>query len=101
FVWNAFTGGTSGALANEPKFEMNDNAGTILPDNAVVWTESDPSRATSTAYVLNAIVLNTPHTPGAHVEQVSLAGTTGPGAMATAFSTSGGTVIDGLQWQNQ
>jgi hypothetical protein len=98
FVWNAFTGGTSGASANRPLFESNEIANKILPDNAVVWTESDPSRAASTGYVLNAIVLNTPGTPGAHVEQVTLAGTTGPGAIT--FSTSGGTVIDGLQWTN-
>jgi hypothetical protein len=101
FQWNAFTGGTSGAMVNRPLFEFHDVPNTVLPDNAVVWTESQPSRATSTAYVLNAIVLNTPSVPGAHVEQVSLAGTTGPGPMATPFSTSGGTVIDGLQWKNQ
>jgi len=83
-----------------PAFEANETQDAILRDNAVVWTESQPSRATSTAYVLNAIVLNSPGTPGAHVEQVTLAGTTGPGPMATAFGTTGQTVIDGLQWQN-
>ncbi len=101
FLFTAITGGTSGTLGNRPFFETHEAQNTILLDNAVVWTESHPSRATTTPYVLNAIVLNTPGTPGAHVEQVSLAGTTGPGAMATAFSTGGGTVIDGLQWQDQ
>jgi len=92
-----YEAGTSGG---GPAPSFNHAFGLTL-DNAVTWTESQPSRATSTAYVLNAIVLNSPNTPGAHVERVSLAGATGPAAMATPFSTSGGTVIDGLQWQIQ
>ena len=94
-----YEAGTAGSGATPAGGWKDDGTNTI--DNAAIWTESDPTRQTSQPYVLGAIVLNTPGTAGAHVEQVSLAGTTGPGAMATAFSTSGGTVIDGLQWQNQ
>jgi len=52
------------------------------------WTASNP-------YTLNAVILdgNVP----AHVQQVTAAGTSGPGP-APSFSTTGGDVIDGLTW---
>jgi hypothetical protein len=86
--------GTSGS--GSPLFKHD---GTTIIDNAVTWTESQPSRAATQAYVLNSIVLDT-FSPTPHVQQVSLAGTTGPAA-TFAFSDSGATEIDGLQWTDQ
>jgi len=88
-------------LGNRPLFESSEAQNTILPDNAVIWTESHPSRLKNTTYVLNAIVLDA-FTPLPHVQQVSLAGTTGTADPFTGFSDTGGiSAVDGLQWQNQ
>src|SRR5579864_2805170 len=91
-VHKVYEAGTSGPGPNPPAF--NDFGG-FTPDNAVIWTESNPSRATNTAYSSGAIVLDT-FSPR-HVQQVTLAGTTGP-STAFTFSDTGQTKVDGLQW---
>jgi hypothetical protein len=93
-VQKVYEAGTSGT-GSAPAF---DHSGGFTPDNVVTWTESHPMRASTQPYVLNAIVVDT-FSP-THVQQVSLAGTTGPAA-SFAFSDSGGTEIDGLQWTDQ
>ena len=87
-----FEAGTSGTTA--PIFN---DAGSMTTDNAVIWTESHPLRSASQAYVSGAIVLDDFSPP--NVQQVSLAGITGPSAVV--FNDSGGTAIDGLQWKIQ
>jgi hypothetical protein len=96
-VWNATSGGTSGAAANRPPFETNPNAGTVLADNAIVWTDegllSNNNTFTwqsSKAFVVSAEVID----GNQHVELVTVAGTSGPGPSAPAF-VDGGTVVDG------
>jgi hypothetical protein len=79
--------------------------GGTTPDGTCSWTDLGISGtwAPTTAYVTN----NTPYTGqlvtagSGNVQQVQIAGTSGPGPNPPAFSTTGGTVTDGLQWQDQ
>jgi hypothetical protein len=101
FIWNAISSGTSGTAANRPQFESNETPGTILADNAVVWTDEGLLSTSPTfrwqssdAYLLNNEIIDS----NQHVELVTVAGTSGFGILAPAF-VDGGTVTDnGVTW---
>jgi hypothetical protein len=98
YVWKASSSGTSGTAASRPAFETNEVAGTILADNAVVWTDQGTLSGStfawkaSNAYAVNAEIIDN----NRHVELVTVAGTSGFGILAPAF-VDGGTVLDGTE----
>ena len=104
FVWNAITGGTSGAAANRPAFENNEGGGTVLADNAVVWADQGGFKwQPNHTYAMplgpsdpNGIVVD----PIGDVQAVKTPGTSGvgpaggPTAPGTWNETVGQTTID-------
>ena len=86
------TAGTSGP-ASAPTF--NDGGGTT-PDNAVVWADNGTWVA-SHVYSVGNLAGDTSH----FLQNVTTAGTSGPGPTAPTFNHSLSTTVDGLQWQDQ
>jgi hypothetical protein len=118
-VWNAISSGTSGAMANRPAFESNEAQNTVLPDNALTWTDKGSFAWQANHHYTKAAINTDPNgvvvDPAGHVQEVTTdsgAGKSGPVQPGTPAlvppnpnpwtdsspPSFGGTTIDGLQW---
>lgn len=92
-----FTAGKSGS--EEPTFSQV--TGQFTNDNAVIWTESDPTWQSSHPYTAANELIIDGHN---HIQQVTQTGTSEPVSSPPAFTSnmpSTGKTIDGLVWTDQ